>query len=1070
MSNSEENFSLNKMIKLQTLIKKESALKELCKIFYIKNLIVIKTKTNALNKIEENCKKIFKKKLKIKEFYENLNNNNKISFNFIENPFDLLSQSYEYIFNFFMILRNDNNLMFKILMNSEINSINDCFKSFLNDYFYENILSTSNFEDEYLIIICKLLKNEIFKINNKNENENFLNVNFSIVANILKGIFIKNDVKNYFNSILNDVFEFIENKSDEIKNLSFNINEINDNINNKIKEIEIQLKKNKKNKINKEIIFDEENGIFYDFLMNFYKNSNNNKISSKLIIEKIKNQNKIFDEKYNVNLNSKVLIEILNNTNNDNMKDFIYNQLNNLKNDDNIFINSEFVDIINKSVHSKSVLNFYQFYFFTIIKIIEIIIDKLNENINLIPFSIKYICKIITELVKKKFIGITKIEINSFISKFFFEILFNEFLSNPKIFYFFDEIIISNSKLPKINIIIKILNQLISGKFYNSKEFPNFSPFNSFFIEIMPKFITFFDKLTEINLPNFIEKIINNEKNEYDFFKENSEEIINYKSVCFSLNDLNTIYNIIKINEEKIFDNMNNNKSLENFYKTYKKLSQKIYWDDYINPLIKDDLAKNKLSFFLITKMECNEYFNELNNIKMINKCFSIKEEKNIENNFNNIIKIKNFLCKLLFNFQLLKIKDFPEKIFNQTKLIINEFKKFLNYENYDFENKIFYEMNLNSLLKMIDNLPNETIENELYFSLADDIKNKMKNYDFDCLSLIFDRLKYAKKKIICLDDDFKKLNQNQKTKKIFDFVKNEKVEVEIKLKIDENNKNFVILYKNDKNKTKYEKFKGEKIHCSTIFDFITKFPNFNYYHQFQDLDIFNLVEEINLSKELKEYYNYCFSLIQKSKIFEKTKENEFEFINFKLKSFIISKLYDKIYPQEMYLEDIKIFQFCMKLNWIENFHLLKEKNKNFDEFLPKINFLFKKLEKIKIPSKKCEIINEIDKIIYLNILLNDPENDINIDEKLPFFLYAIIKTKPLRIFSQIKFIDLFIDEEIKDKKGFGMLIAILNCAIKKIKNFSFSDLNNVTEKEFVENCNKIIKNDDDENNLIKDF
>ena len=333
-----------------------------------------------------------------------------------------------------------------------------------------------------------------------------------------------------------------------------------------------------------------------------------------------------------------------------------------------------------------------------------------------------------------------------------------------------------------------------------------------------------------------------------------------------------------------------------------------------------------------------------------------------------------------------------------------------------------------------------------------------------------FRSIKIRQKKIICLDDDFKKLNQNQKTKKIFDFVKNEKVEVEIKLKIDENNKNFVILYKNDKNKTKYEKFKGEKIHCSTIFDFITKFPNFNYYHQFQDLDIFNLVEEINLSKELKEYYNYCFSLIQKSKIFEKTKENEFEFINFKLKSFIISKLYDKIYPQEMYLEDIKIFQFCMKLNWIENFHLLKEKNKNFDEFLPKINFLFKKLEKIKIPSKKCEIINEIDKIIYLNILLNDPENDINIDEKFPFFLYAIIKTKPLRIFSQIKFIDLFIDEEIKDKKGFGMLIAILNCAIKKIKNFSFSDLNNVTEKEFVENCNKIIKNDDDENNLIKDF
>lgn len=983
-----------------------------------------------------------------------------------------------------MILRNDSNLMFKILLNSEINSINECFKSFLNNYFYENILSSSNFEDEYLIVICKLLKIEILKINNKNENENFLNINSSIVANILKGISIKNDVKNYFNFVLNDVFEFIENKSDKIKNLSFNIKDINDNINNKTKDIEMQLKKNKKNKNNKEIIFDEENRIFYDFLMNFYKNSNNNKISAKLITEKIKNQNKNFDEKYNIKINSKVLIEILNNTNNDNMKDYIYNQLNYLKNDDNIFLNSEIFDTINESVHSKSVLNFYQFYFFEIIKIIEIIIDKLNENINLIPFSIKYICKIITELIKKKFIGITKIEINSFISKFFFEILFNQFLSNSKFFCFFDEIIISDSNLPKIKIIITILNQLISGKFYNSKEFPNFSPFNSFFIEIMPKFITFFEKLIEINLPDFIEKIIifdinnENENNfEYDYFKENSEEIINYKSICFNLNDFKTIYNIIKTNENKIFDKMSNNKSLENFYKTYKKLSQKIYWDNCINPLIKEDEAKNKISFFLITKLECNEYFNELNNIQMINKCFSIKEEKNNENDnnknvFNNIIKIKNFLCKLLFNFQLLKIKDFPEKIFNQTKLIINEFKKFLNYENDDFDNKIFYEMNLNSLLKMLNNLPNEFIENELYSSLAEEIKNKMKKYDFDCLSLIFDRLEYAEKKIVCFDDTFKKLNQNQKSKKIFDFIKNEKVEVEIKMKIDEKNKNFVIIIKNDKNKTKNDKFKGEKIHCSTIFDFITKFPNFNYYHQFQDLDVINLVEEIKLNKELKEYYNFCFSLMQKSKNFEKLKENELEFINYKLKSFIISKLYDKIYPQEMYLEDIKIFQFCMKLNWIENFHLLKEKNKNFDEFLPKINHLFKKLETIKIPSKKCEIMNEIDKIIYLNILLNDPENfDINIDEKLPFFLYAIIKTKPLRIFSQIKFIDLFIDEEIKEKKGFGMLIAILNCAIKKIKNFSYSDLNNVTEKEFIDNCNKIIKNDNEnENNLIKDF
>jgi hypothetical protein len=1055
-----------------------------------------------------------------------------------------------------MILRNNNNLMFKILLNSDLNSVKENFKMFLNNYFYENILSNSNFNDEYLILICKLLKNEIFKMNNKNEK--FLN-EFSIVANILNGLIIKNEIKNYFNFILNDVFEFIENKSDEIKHLSFNINEINDEINKKIKNIENQLKKNKKNNnFDKNIIIDE-NGIFFDFLLNFNKNYNNDKNTAKLIIEKINNQNKIFNEKYKKDLNSKVLIEILNNNNNDNMKDFIYNQLNELKNDDKIF-NSEIFNVINKFTNSDSILNFYQFYFFKIIEIIEKIINKLNENINLIPFSIKIICKIITELMKKKFIGISKIEINSFVAKFFFEILLNQFLSNPNYFCLYDDVIISNTNQQKINILILIINQLISGKFFNSNEFPHFSPFNSFFIEIMPKFFTFFDKLVDINLPDFIknvisndeEEIINNENNEnnnennennnennnnnnennennnennnnennnninnskietitskietntskietntietstikenttknieYDYFKENPEETLYHKSICFNLTDLKTIFTIIKNNENKFFSNLNNNKSLENFYKTYQKLSQKIYWEEIINPLIKKDKTKNEISFILITKLDCNEYFNNLNNIKIINKCFSIKEEKINENDknyenkniFNNIIKIKNFLCKLLFNFQILKIKDFPETILNQTKLIIKEFKNYLNNENYDFDNKIFCEWHINSLLKMFNNFSNDFIENELYFSLNEEINNKINDYDFECLSLIFDRLNYAKKKIFILNENIKKLNEIQISKKILDFIENAKVEVEIKMKIDEKNKNFIIIIKNEKNK-KNEKFKGEKIQCSTIFDFIKKFPNFNYYQQFQDLEIFKLVEEINLSNELNEYYKFCFSMLKKNKLFENIKNSdELEFINHKLQSIILTKIYDKIYPQEMCLEDIKIFQFCMKLNWIEYFHLLNKNNKIFDNFLPKIEFLFKNIENVKNPLKKCEIFSEINKIIYSNILFNANEKyNFDIDEKLPFFLYSIIKTKPIRIYSQIKFIDLFVDEEIKIKKGFGILIAILTCAIEKIKKFSFSDLNNVTENDFINNCNKMIANDNNnENNVNND-
>ena len=92
-----------------------------------------------------------------------------------------------------------------------------------------------------------------------------------------------------------------------------------------------------------------------------------------------------------------------------------------------------------------------------------------------------------------------------------------------------DEIIISDTNQQKIDILIKVINQLISGKFFNSKEFPNYSPFNSFFIEIMPKFLTFFDKLVDINLPEFIKNVLvfNDEDDENN--SNNNEKIIRKK-------------------------------------------------------------------------------------------------------------------------------------------------------------------------------------------------------------------------------------------------------------------------------------------------------------------------------------------------------------------------------------------------------------------------------------------------------------------------------------------------------------------------------------------------------------
>jgi hypothetical protein len=70
INNNDNNLTtLIKLKKLQSLIKKESALKELCKwndcLFIILYIIVIDTKNRIINQITEECKNFYIKKLEV---------------------------------------------------------------------------------------------------------------------------------------------------------------------------------------------------------------------------------------------------------------------------------------------------------------------------------------------------------------------------------------------------------------------------------------------------------------------------------------------------------------------------------------------------------------------------------------------------------------------------------------------------------------------------------------------------------------------------------------------------------------------------------------------------------------------------------------------------------------------------------------------------------------------------------------------------------------------------------------------------------------------------------------------
>ena len=285
------------------------------------------------------------------------------------------------------------------------------------------------------------------------------------------------------------------------------------------------------------------------------------------------------------------------------------------------------------------------------------ILNNLLNNINLVPYSIKCLCKIIKTLLLKKFPNLNKFKINLYLSNFFFKKLFLPIFKKPDYNGLISDIIINENTFTKINILENIIIQFISGNLFNNIEHSNFTPFNWFFIEAIEKLNKFFDLITSMNtiLPNYIENILINDNYDdfyYDYFEQNKNECILHKSICFCLEDFKTIYNIIEKNENIIFKNKEINKNFNIFYLTYNKLKQDVYVK-LIDKLYKNDKKANLKKFILITKIEFNEEFNNLIKIDYKNDCFTfseLKENSEIDKNTlkekNTIIKIKNLLCK----------------------------------------------------------------------------------------------------------------------------------------------------------------------------------------------------------------------------------------------------------------------------------------------------------------------------------------------------------------------------------------------------------------------------------------
>ena len=128
--------------------------------------------------------------------------------------------------------------------------------------------------------------------------------------------------------------------------------------------------------------------------------------------------------------------------------------------------------------------------------------------------------------------------------------------------------------------------------------------------------------------------------------------------------------------------------------------------------------------------------------------------------------------------------------------------------------------------------------------------------------------------------------------------------------------------------------------------------------------------------------------------ILEKKGTAELNSINDKIYDYVMSKIYDKIYPIEPYEEDNKIFQQSIRLSWTEPKHFIKSKRQLvFGSFLTDVISLFME----KSPRKKLFYMSEIFNSIGFLLKFNGAGQDARVDDHMPILNYAFVKAQTFK-------------------------------------------------------------------------
>ena len=662
--------------------------------------------------------------------------------------------------------------------------------------------------------------------------------------------------------------------------------------------------------------------------------------------------------------------------------------------DKNLFSGDTFFEkmyhIPEGNVISATVLDRYSYHISQIAAIVMKIIQILKDNYELIPLPIRQICKMISIIIRNKFKDIPTVRVNAFISRFFIDILFDEFLSMPNRYKLIQKHNLSPSIEPNKNIVFKVLHYLFMGYFFDIKMDQNFAVFNWVFIEIMPEVLSLFDKLIDVNLPP----------------NQNSRQGVTVTMVAYSMDVVLGVYDVLSKNKEKVQKNLSDTDSIKTF--TFIKVIENNM--EKIKKITKKDKEEKKLSFYYTYSIEYGDKLNKPKQIidvelpdtltkKMFELCYKLNEYhidiSQCENN--STLGIINFLIKA----SAIGIIPMSE----YTNLIT--IKSLLKKSNFNVNS--FYENIIQQMKSKIDAITYENIKKDIAV------------------------LEYNK---ASLDEEISFYNQLQIEQDILPLA--DRVIIEMKL----NNKQY--FYDYDK---QFEEVIAKKWYDHVEFhigDFSSKsirdyYYNAGYYSLNQFIALF---PDIVASEKEK-----VFEFIKANRInlfvdnFIKALNEGITRLNFNkgedytstIKSFFFSKIYNKIYPFKPLPKDIALHKNTVNNSWI-TLNVLIGKEVDVDVLIPVAK------EKIKAISQRKSYYDKVDEVLKLFEIIKQflNKNGLKNENINVYLLYLINKAKPYRLYSDVEYMSKFNVDNNKETK---LNIQMMTYCVNLLLNLNEEDL-----------------------------